>query len=60
MTLTYPALSRARARLWLVTGAAKHDALRDLLAGRGDTPAHQRRPRRRDRDRGLADALVRP
>jgi 6-phosphogluconolactonase/glucosamine-6-phosphate isomerase/deaminase len=39
MTLTYPALSRARARLWLVTGAAKHDALRDLLAGVGDTPA---------------------
>jgi 6-phosphogluconolactonase/glucosamine-6-phosphate isomerase/deaminase len=39
MTLTYPALSRARARLWLVTGAAKHDALRDLLAAVGDTPA---------------------
>jgi 6-phosphogluconolactonase/glucosamine-6-phosphate isomerase/deaminase len=39
MTLTYPALSRARARLWLVTGAAKHDALRDLLAALGDTPA---------------------
>lgn len=39
MTLTYPALSRARARLWLVTGAAKYDALRDLLAALGDTPA---------------------
>ena len=39
MTLTYPALSRARARLWLVTGAAKHEALCNLLAGAGDTPA---------------------
>jgi len=39
MTLTYPALSRARARLWLVTGAAKFAALRDLLAATGDAPA---------------------
>jgi 6-phosphogluconolactonase len=39
MTLTFPALSRARARLWLVTGAGKFDALRDLLAATGDAPA---------------------
>jgi 6-phosphogluconolactonase len=39
MTLTYPVLSRARVRLWLVTGAGKLDALRDLLAATGDAPA---------------------
>ena len=39
MTLTCPALSRARAQLWLVTGAAKFDALRDLLAATGGAPA---------------------
>jgi 6-phosphogluconolactonase len=39
MTLTVPALSRARERLWLVTGAAKRSALADLIAGRGDGPA---------------------
>jgi 6-phosphogluconolactonase len=30
MTLTYPVLDRARAVLWLVTGAEKVDALRRL------------------------------
>jgi 6-phosphogluconolactonase len=39
MTLTYPALSRARRRLWLVTGAGKADRLRQLLDGSGDAPA---------------------
>jgi 6-phosphogluconolactonase len=33
MTLTYPALNRARRRLWLVTGAAKAARLAELLAG---------------------------
>jgi 6-phosphogluconolactonase len=39
MTLTYPVLSGARARLWLVTGTAKAAALADLLNGRGSAPA---------------------
>jgi len=33
MTLTFPALNRARRRLWLVTGAAKAARLAELLAG---------------------------
>jgi 6-phosphogluconolactonase len=39
MTLTYPILSRARERLWLVTGASKSGPLGDLLGGTGDAPA---------------------
>ncbi len=39
MTLTYPALDRARHRLWLVTGAQKAGRLRELLARTGDAPA---------------------
>ena len=40
MTLTLAgARSRARQRLWLVTGAGKAERLRDLLAGAGDAPA---------------------
>jgi 6-phosphogluconolactonase len=39
MTLTYPALATARARLWLVTGEAKAAVLQQLLDGRGDIPA---------------------
>jgi len=39
MTLTYPVLSGARERLWLVTGAAKAAALADMLNGRGNAPA---------------------
>jgi 6-phosphogluconolactonase len=39
LTLTYPALARARAILWLVTGAAKANALARLLAGDGSIPA---------------------
>lgn len=39
MTLTLPALARARRRLWLVTGAAKALRVRDLVEGIGDAPA---------------------
>jgi 6-phosphogluconolactonase/glucosamine-6-phosphate isomerase/deaminase len=38
MTLTLPVLSRARERLWLVTGAAKKTALAELLAAAGTGP----------------------
>lgn len=39
MTLTYPALNRARATLWLVTGAEKRDALRGLRNADRSIPA---------------------
>jgi 6-phosphogluconolactonase len=39
MTLTYPALDDARKILWLVTGAAKREPLRKLLAGDESIPA---------------------
>ena len=39
MTLTYPALNRARRILWLVTGADKLDALARLRAGDPSIPA---------------------
>ena len=39
MTLTYPALNRARRILWLVTGADKVDALARLRAGDPSIPA---------------------
>lgn len=39
MTLTYPALARARQLLWLVTGQDKRDALAKLLAGDPSVPA---------------------
>jgi 6-phosphogluconolactonase len=39
MTLTLPALGRARRRLWLVSGAAKAARLQQLLAGTGEVPA---------------------
>ena len=39
MTLTYPALDRARHILWLVTGDDKVDALRRLRAGDQSIPA---------------------
>jgi 6-phosphogluconolactonase len=38
MTLTLPILSRARQRMWLITGAAKSTVLRELLDGRGQGP----------------------
>jgi 6-phosphogluconolactonase len=39
MTLTYPALARARQLLWLVTGTDKRTALSSLLAGDTQIPA---------------------
>lgn len=39
MTLTYPALDRAREALWLVTGAEKSDALRRLVGHDFQIPA---------------------
>lgn len=39
LTLTYPALARARERVWLVVGADKRDALQQLLASSPDIPA---------------------
>jgi 6-phosphogluconolactonase len=39
MTLTYPALARARQLLWLVTGADKKDPLARLLNGDTTIPA---------------------
>jgi 6-phosphogluconolactonase len=52
MTLTLPVLSRARERLWLVTGVAKKAALAELLAGTGSGPG-ARLPR--DRSYVVAD-----
>jgi 6-phosphogluconolactonase len=52
MTLTFPALDRARRILWLVTGADKSPALRRLLAGDRAMPAGRVR---RDRALLLAD-----
>jgi 6-phosphogluconolactonase len=39
MTLTYPALARARQILWLITGEDKKEALAKLLAGDTSIPA---------------------
>jgi 6-phosphogluconolactonase len=39
MTMTYPALARARETLWLVTGEDKRDALAKLRAGDRSIPA---------------------
>ncbi len=39
VTLTFPCLNRARARLWLITGAEKAARLRELISGQGDVPA---------------------
>jgi 6-phosphogluconolactonase len=39
MTLTYPALDRARRVLWVVTGSEKREMLRRLLEGDGSIPA---------------------
>ena len=39
MTLTVPALARAREVLWLVTGTGKSEVLRGLLNGNRDMPA---------------------
>lgn len=48
MTLTYPALDRARRRLWLVTGAQKAARLQELLAGAEHTDATALRVTRDD------------
>jgi 6-phosphogluconolactonase len=52
MTLTYPALDRGRALLWVVMGAEKAPALARLLAGDRSIPAGRVR---RDRALVLAD-----
>jgi 6-phosphogluconolactonase len=39
MTLTYPALNRARQILWVVTGSDKTSMLTRLLAGDASIPA---------------------
>ena len=39
MTLTYPAIARARMILWLVTGAEKREMLKRLLAADSSIPA---------------------
>jgi len=57
MTLTFPALSRARQRLWLVTGASKAPRLAQLLGGAGDIPALQVA---RDHTSVIADAACAP
>jgi len=44
MTLTYPPLDRARARLWVVTGAEKADALTRLRAHDRTIPAGRVKP----------------
>ena len=62
MTLTYPALARARKILWLVTGAEKREPLAKLLAGDASIPAgrveneEHGRGRRRGRGAGIAPA----
>jgi 6-phosphogluconolactonase len=53
MTLTYPALDRARHVLWLVTGADKRDALRLLREGDPSIPGGRVRA---DRALVVADA----
>lgn len=45
LTCTFPLLSRARQRVWLISGAAKADALARVLAGDRSLPA-ARVPRR--------------
>jgi 6-phosphogluconolactonase len=48
MTLTYPAIDRARRRLWLVTGAAKAARLAELLDGASVDDAPSVRVSRKD------------
>ncbi|MFO7960681.1 MAG: 6-phosphogluconolactonase [Nitriliruptoraceae bacterium] len=61
LTCTFPLLSRARQRVWLLSGAAKADALARVLAGDRTLPA-ARIPRRASRwlvDRAAAAELDR-
>ena len=39
ITLTFPCINRARAHLWLISGAEKARSLRELIKGEGDIPA---------------------
>jgi 6-phosphogluconolactonase len=39
VTLTFPCLNRARARLWLITGAEKAARVHELISGQGNLPA---------------------
>ena len=55
MTLTYPALDRARRILWVVTGAGKAPVLPRLAAGDPTIPAGRVRA---DRAVMLADAAA--
>jgi len=55
MTLTFPAIDRARRILWLVTGAGKAAALERLRAGDRSIPAGRVRS---DRAVLLADAAA--
>jgi len=55
LTLTLPAINRARTRLWLVTSADKAARLRELVAGKGETPASLVR---RDESFVIADRLA--
>lgn len=48
MTLTFPALNRARHRLWIVTGAAKAARLAELLRGDATSDAPALRVNRAD------------
>lgn len=48
MTLTLPALDRARQRLWLVTGSAKSAPLQELLAAGAPDGSPAQRVRRED------------
>ena len=41
MTLTLNALSRARQRVWLITGAEKAPRLKDLIEGTAVIPANR-------------------
>lgn len=41
MSLTFAAINAARRIVWLVTGESKRARLRELLAGKGDSPALQ-------------------
>jgi len=58
ITLTFPALMRARRVLWVVTGAEKHEVLGRLLTGDDSIPGGRlsaRRSRAGAMDRALAD-----
>lgn len=57
LTLTFPALNRARCILWFATGAGRRDALKRLLAGDPSIPASRVQ---RDRATCFVDAEAAP